>query len=185
MPPLALAVAADVPVTRGGQSRLGPDAVPSLRHPGCMTCSRTSCSAETDLAPMAFRKVQASGIGAFMQQFPSSEGSRVWYDRYARCAWLTRLARHTSSRSRCKTRAIRTDCYGMALEFDGVRYETIGDICAKHRVAEKTINRWIRSGLISKPPVVVRGVRRFRHYGDPAWLAQFEEVLHRKREGIL
>jgi len=72
----------------------------------------------------------------------------------------------------------------MALVFDGIHYKTIGDICADYKVAEKTINRWIKSGLLAKPPIILRGARRFRHFGDDQWLAQFELVLHRRREGI-
>lgn len=71
----------------------------------------------------------------------------------------------------------------MPLEFDGVRYTTIADIRSRYQVAEKTIKRWIDIKLVPEPPVEVRGARRFRNYGDPAWIAAFEKVLHTRRNG--
>lgn len=66
----------------------------------------------------------------------------------------------------------------MTLTFNGQTYTTIHDVKERFRVAEKTVNKMIKNGLVPKPDVIVYGTRRFRHF-SAEWIAAFESALGR------
>jgi DNA-binding transcriptional MerR regulator len=67
----------------------------------------------------------------------------------------------------------------MTMEYDGVVYRTIQDVKDEFKVSEKALRGWVKKKLISEPPYVVRGGRRFRHYTD-AWVGEFAQFLGSK-----
>ena len=98
-----------------------------------------------------------------------------------RCRGMVRMVRWVGLASQISLAMVRTRTgrRTMALEFDGITYQTIIDIREKYKVSEKTINRMIRNKEVSEPEKIIYGSRKFRHFSDE-WCRDFEKQLQKR-----
>lgn len=64
----------------------------------------------------------------------------------------------------------------MAVMIDGKACKTICDAARHFRVSAKTMNTWIRKGVVPEPPEEHMGLRRFHIFPD-AWFKEAEAAL--------